>query len=146
MKKLIIKPLLLITLLFGAFLTIVSCKKENISPKQEESENNQFVGSRWRTDDLAANIVWGGKNYHELRFRTNKDFEIVKIKSETIDGIYREGTYEIKDKTVILNFTEPIADQNKWWLLLTDRITLERVSESGVINQSGVYTKYIRQD
>jgi len=95
------KKLLLIALTLFIF---VSCSK-----KDEVDAKNELHSTKWQTQDIAAEIVWGGKWFQVYHFKDNSNFEMYKTKNGQIDSYEYEGTYTFDNKNIQLKY----VDENK---------------------------------
>lgn len=128
------------TLIIAVFIfTITGCKKTETAP--ENSYN--FVGTKWIKDDIISNNVFGGNNYHELRFININEFEILERKDNIVQGIYKTGTYTYADSIVTLKYKD---DPQLIWYKLVNRVTLKQIDHYGRIMNSIFISDYIKQD
>lgn len=130
--------------LFVAVATLVGCSKGN-DPEPKE-ENNVLYGTTWLRNDLAGEVVWGGKNQFRITFKNNTDFEILNIRNGDIKGMYHEGKYAFDGKilTIPSKYSENDAVKNITYELSNSR-TLSFKKSDGTLSVSS-YDNYIKQD
>ncbi len=80
-------------------LAFLSCSKKDPEPK-----NNILFGTKWQTQHIAAEIVWGGKWYRVIHFIDNSEFETYSTKNGNIEEYNFEGSYELSGDEVILKY------------------------------------------
>lgn len=83
----------------GTILIVTNVLLINSCSKDEPVKNNILVGTTWSTDDVAANLIYGGKNYLHLKFLNNTQYEIVEIRGGQVKGLYEEGKYTLTNDT-----------------------------------------------
>jgi len=78
----------------------------NCSKKEPEPENNKLFGTKWQTQDLASEIVWGGRWFQVIHFKSNTDFEVYSVRNGNIEKYKYEGNYTLSETSVTIRYKD----------------------------------------
>ena len=140
-RKIILVALVLLVSMLG----LVGCSKDSADPEGSDNKN-PLNGTTWLRNDLAGEIVWGGKNQFRITFKNNSDFEILNIRNGEIKDLYHEGKYTFNGKTLTIPSKSRNGEEVKQIIYeLTNSRTLALKKSDGSLSNSS-YDNYIKQD
>jgi hypothetical protein len=77
---------------FSLAASLLGCSKSEVNPAA-----NNYTGTTWATEDVAANIIYGGENYLHLKFIDNSTYEIVELRGGVVKGLSEEGEFSLSN-------------------------------------------------
>lgn len=115
-------------------VSIISCTK---TPKLDD----RLVGTKWQTEDLAAELFHGGKCYQVYEFTSTTEVECYTTKNGTVissDGVY---TYKLNWPSITINVVSSGGEVTPTSYTFTDARTMVRDNAAS----TAFYVTYIRQ-
>lgn len=126
------------------FIALISATTFFGCSKNDPEPDNQFKGTTWSTDDIAANIIWGGSNYMHLKFIDNSKYEIVEVRKNVVSGLYREGTYSLSNNNNDVALTNTKDGKTNTYRLVDSR-TLQALVNGELADKYSPYATYVKQ-
>ncbi|WP_437918427.1 hypothetical protein [Sphingobacterium sp. LRF_L2] len=121
--------------LFVICMFSAACSK---SESSEPADTNPLVGTKWQTDDLSANTIYGGVNFQVIHFKSNTEFEVLNVRNGAIRKLMYEGVYTVSNATDVNMKYSVDGSPREWNLEITDSRTMKRKPEATAYN---VYIK-----